>query len=363
MPAPHRNSPEPVAVDLFCGVGGLTHGLIGAGIRVVAGYDLDGSCRYAYEANNPGAVFHHRDILTVTAEEIAAHYPEGAVRVLVGCAPCQPYSSAAAKSKKGKSEKELSDEWAPLRKFLELVLEVRPEFVSMENVVRLATPGKFPVYAEFKRALEAAGYTLYENKVYSPDYGIPQARRRLILMASLGGGAPLPDKSHTPENYLTVQDVLRHLPPLPNGGADADDPLHRVIKLREINMRRVEASRPGGSWTDWPEELRLACHRKATGSSYGSVYGRMDPDKPGPTMTTQFHNIGTGRFIHPWEDRGLSLREGAILQTFPPEYRFVEKPEGVSMTKQARQIGNAVPPMLGRVVGQAILNSLERRTA
>ncbi|WP_161882808.1 DNA cytosine methyltransferase [Deinococcus alpinitundrae] len=356
----HETDRPVVAVDLFCGVGGLTHGLRQEGVKVVAGYDLERDCKYAYEANNPGATFFERDICDLGADELAAHYPPDAVRVLVGCAPCQPYSSAAAKTKQGMAAEALEAEWRPLRKFLELILELRPDVVSMENVVRLATPGKFPVYAEFKEALIAAGYGVDEYRVYGPDYAIPQARRRLVLFASLTGRVDLPPKTCAKDAYPTVGEALAGLRPLEAGGVDPEDPMHRAFKLGELNLERARTSKPGGTWSDWPEELRLACHRKSTGATYGSVYGRMDAGAPSPTMTTQYYNIGTGRFVHPTQDRGLSLREGAILQTFPPEYRFVAPGGEIGFKRQGRQIGNAVPPMLGRVIGRSILAHLGR---
>ena len=357
---PHNSEPPVVAVDMFCGVGGLTYGLRQAGLKVAAGYDLDDSCSFAYEANNDGAKFRHADITSVTATELAGHYPKDATRVLVGCAPCQPYSTAAAKSKIGKSKEELQKEWAPLQAFLDLILELKPEVVSMENVVRLAAKNKFPIYTEFKQALEGAGYKVVEYRVFGPDYGIPQARRRLVLFASVWGKVELPPATHGKDAWLSVGEALGNVPPLQVGGTDPHDPLHKTYKLTEVNVKRAQASKPGGTWADWPEDLRLACHRKPSGSTYGSVYGRMDPSQPAPTMTTQFYNIGTGRFVHPTEDRGLSLREGAILQTFPRSYRFVEPGEAASFVKHGRQIGNAVPPELGRVIGQAILNHLEK---
>jgi len=344
-----------VAVDLFCGVGGLTHGLLEEGVQVVAGYDLEGDCRYAYETNNPGAAFHERDICTLTAAELARHYPPGALRVLVGCAPCQPYSSAAAKTKRGMTAEALEAEWRPLRKFLDLILELRPDVVSMENVVRLATPGKFPVYEDFKAALSGAGYHVQEHRVFGPDYGIPQARRRLVLFAALDGAVTMPAKTHVKAEYPSVSDALSDLRPLTAGETDPDDPLHCTYNLGELNSARARSSLPGGTWADWPQELRLACHSKESGSTYGSVYGRMDPKSPAPTMTTQFFNIGTGRFVHPTQHRGLSLREGALLQTFPAGYQFVRPGEEISFRRQGRQIGNAVPPVLGQVIGRAIL--------
>lgn len=356
---PDENRARPVvAVDVFCGVGGLTHGLLAEGIQVVAGYDLEGNCRYAFEHNHPGATFHQRDVTTLTAEEILAHYPPGAVKVLVGCAPCQPYSSAAAATKVGKAQADLEREWEPLRAFLRLILEVEPDVVSMENVLRLATPGRFPVYADFKRQLRDAGYSVTEHKVFGPDYGIPQARRRLVLFASKAGDVPLPEKTFPKGTYPTTADALRGLPVLEHGQVDPHDPLHRTFRLGEKNRARAEASKTKGTWADWPDDLRLACHRKASGATYGSVYGRMDPDAPSPTMTTQFYNIGTGRFVHPTQHRGLSLREGAILQTFPRDYEFVAPGGEITFAQQGRQIGNAVPPVLGQVIGRAILAHL-----
>ncbi|GAA5513093.1 putative BsuMI modification methylase subunit YdiO [Deinococcus carri] len=357
----NENGDRPVvAVDLFCGVGGLTYGLRHEGVRVVAGYDLEGSCKYAFERNNRGATFHEKDVTELTAEEILSHYPPGAVKVLVGCAPCQPYSSAAAKTKIGKEQAELEKEWEPLRAFLRLILAVEPDVVSMENVVRLATKGKFPVYAEFKARLKDAGYDVREYKVFGPDYGIPQARRRLVLFASKGGKVVLPKKKFSKEKYPTAAEALEGLSTLENGHADPLDPLHKSYKLGEKNLARAKASRIKGTWATWPEDLKLACHKKETGASYGSVYGRIDPDAPSPTMTTQFYNIGTGRFVHPTQDRGLSLREGALLQTFPRGYEFVEPGDEVKFKRQGRQIGNAVPPVLGQVIGRSIMAHLAR---
>lgn len=359
--SPETNTrPKVVAVDLFCGVGGLTYGLREAGIEVRAGFDLEGTCRYAYEKNNPGATFHQKDVTEMKAADITGHYGDAAFRVLVGCAPCQPYSSAAAKTKIGKDKAEVEKEWEPLRAFLKLILEIRPDVVSMENVVRLATPGRFPVYAEFKQELENAGYTVTEHRVFGPDYGIPQARRRLVMFASKTGKIELPPAEYGRGTYPTAGAAISGLKPLGDGQTDPDDPLHKTYKLGETNRRRAAASKVKGTWADWPEGLRLACHKKESGATYGSVYGRMDPEAPSPTMTTQFYNIGTGRFVHPTQDRGLSLREGAILQTFPNDYEFVEPGSEITFTRQGRQIGNAVPPVLGVVIGRAILTHLRQ---
>lgn len=351
-------------MDLFCGIGGLTHGLLKAGVKVVAGYDLDASCRYAYEANNEGAVFHHADVTTLTAADLRKHYPEGAVRVLVGCAPCQPFSSLKRTSRaedvqSGASPRTDLDDpaWAPLRHFGQLIEDLSPDVVSMENVTRLANRKKYPVYDEFIGRLERAGYLVTEYRPYGPDFGIPQRRRRLVVFASKHGSVNLvrPGKKPAPED-VSVARSLSVLPKLEHGQSDPNDRVHVVRRLTETNLKRVEASRPGGTWEDWPEALRLECHKKATGTSFASVYGRMDPEAPAPTITTQFFNVGTGRFVHPEQNRGLSLREGAILQTFPREYAFVEDGKPLSIQGLGRHIGNAVPPVLGRVIGRSILN-------
>lgn len=358
-PSPQSKArPRVVAVDLFCGVGGLTYGLRQSGIEVVAGFDLESNCKYAYETNNEGSTFYEKDVTKMTPEDISEHYRGASVRVLVGCAPCQPYSSAAAKTKIGKDKAEVEKEWEPLRAFLNLILEIQPDVVSMENVVRLATPGKFPVYADFKKQLEKAGYVLKEHKVYGPDYGIPQARRRLVLFASKKGQIELPRAEYGRDDYPKAGEAIAGLKELEHGETDPDDPLHKTYRLGETNRLRAEKSQVKGTWADWPEELRLTCHKKESGATYGSVYGRMDPDAPSPTMTTQFYNIGTGRFVHPTQHRGLSLREGAILQTFPAHYEFVEPGKEITFTQQGRQIGNAVPPVLGEVIGRAILTHL-----
>lgn len=355
-----KSGPTPAisAVDLFCGIGGLTHGLVLAGVKVAAGYDIDETCRYPFEANNGGATFHREDVTELSASALEAHYPEGAWRVMVGCAPCQPYSSFTNKVRKGKERKALEENWEPLRSFLRLVKEVRPDVVSMENVTRLANRIKNPIYGEFMDGLEAAGYETTEAKVYCPIYGVPQTRRRLVVLASKRGPISLPPPTHEKEGFETVEKALAGLPPVGTGKEHSGDPLHVTRNLTELNLRRVRASKPGGTWEDWPAELRLACHDRATGSTFKSVYGRMLPSEPSPTITTEFYNLGTGRFVHPTEDRGLSLREGALLQTFPKDYRFVEDGKRVSMSMLGRHIGNAVPVNLGEAIGKAITEHL-----
>lgn len=341
-------------VDLFCGAGALTHGFVLEGFNVVAGFDVDDACRYAYEANNNGARFIHERVEDVTAEEIAALYPEGHVKILVGCAPCQPYSPYT-KKKEDKDEK-----WRLVPKFADLTCEVEPDVVSMENVPDLATFRDGEVYRGFVERLEGKGYHVTEYpQVYCPDYGIPQHRTRLVLFASKYGEIEIVEKTHYPDEYKTVRQTIGHLVPLKAGEADKQDPLHKASSLSELNLRRIRASLPGGTWRDWPEELVAKCHKEESGKGYASVYGRMKWSEPSPTLTAQCYGFGNGRFGHPEQDRAISLREAALLQTFPEDYEFVAPGDPVYIKVVGRLVGNAVPVELGRVIAKSIKRHLE----
>ncbi len=338
-------------VDLFCGVGGLTRGLLDAGLDVIAGFDIDPTCEYTYEHNND-VEYNIRNIREVTGEEIAALYEEGATRILVGCAPCQPFSQMRFKLKEANEQDE---KYNLLLEFGRLIEELHPAVISMENVPQIR---ETDVYERFLTTLNDNGYHIDSKVIYCPDYGIPQTRRRFVLVASLLGPIEILPPTHNPED-VHVRDFIGELPAIDAGGVDGQDPMHRSSGLSERNLERIRASVPGGTWRDWPEELRCACHRRESGSTYGSVYGRMTWDQIGPTITTQFYNYGTGRYGHPEQDRALSLREGALLQTFPRDYDFINPDTRVVISDIARHIGNAVPVRLGEVIGMSIRNHLE----
>lgn len=333
------------AVDLFCGIGGLTAGLIKSGVTVKAGYDIEPSCQYGYEYNNK-ASFILKDVADVTADEINNWYSEGAIRLLAGCAPCQPFSTY----NQGK-DTTLDKKWPLLYHFIRLIEEVRPELVTMENVPDVT---KHKVYHDFVSKLEELGYTVSANKVDCVQYGIPQTRKRHVLLASLiSEDIELIPPTH--DKPVTVRDVIQNLPILQSGQQNQRDALHICPKLNELNMKRIKASKPGGTWKDWPEELLAACHKKDSGKSYISVYGRMEWDKPAPTMTTQCYGFGNGRFGHPSQHRAISLREAAIFQTFPEDYQFCK--DDFYIKEVGKMIGNAVPVRLGEVVGISLLRS------
>lgn len=345
-PRPAGDHPGPIgAVDLFCGAGGLTHGLAAAGVHVVVGVDLDGACKHPYEANNPGARFEPRDVSSLKPDEVNGWYGNYQMRLLAGCAPCQPFSSYAQRY-----ETKGTERWGLLNHFARLVEGVRPDFVTMENV---STVTKHEVFHDFVSTLEKRGYHVWYDVVDCADYGLPQRRKRTVLLASLHGSIQL--ERPTGQASGTVRDAISNLPAISHGGCDDDDPLHTASRLSPLNLRRIKASLPGGSWRDWPQQLVAACHRRDTGLSYPGVYGRMTWDEPSPTLTTQFYGFGSGRFGHPEQDRALSLREGAILQGFPRSYSFIPHGAPVQIKLLGRLIGNAVPVDLGRAIGQSLL--------
>ncbi len=338
-------------VDLFCGVGGLTHGFELEGFNVIAGLDVDRSCRYSYEKNN-SSFFIHRDIRDVTGEEISKLYPACVVKILAGCAPCQQFSSYTNSKMKG-------DKWKLLYEFSRIVNEVQPEIVTMENVPRLKSYKKYPVFDEFVGNLDANGYRVTHYMVYCPDYGIPQTRRRLVLFASKFGSVEIIEKTHSPEKYVTVRDAIGSLAPIDGGEILPNDPLHRARKLSELNRKRIMYTPPGGGWEDWPKDLVLNCHKGIKGKSFRSVYARMSWDKPAPTITTQCVGFGNGRFGHPEQHRAISLREASLIQTFQRHYDFIDSDSNFSIMTIARHIGNAVPVVLGRVIAKSIRKHLK----
>lgn len=346
-----NNKLSVVAVDLFCGVGGLTYGLNKSGIKVVAGVDVDERCKFAFEKNN-GGLFINNSIKEISSKEILNLYPSKGLKVLVGCAPCQPFSKHTQKEK----NRETKDDWGLLYHFFKLIKKVEPIVISMENVPQIT---KHKVFSDFVGGLTSIKYSVNWQNVYCQDYGIPQNRRRLVLLASKLGEIKLIAPTHKPENYITVKMAIGNLEPIKAGTSSRKDRLHKSATLSKVNLKRIKKSVPGGSWREWDKNLRADCHRKETGNTYGSVYARMEWDKPAPTITTQFFSFGTGRFGHPEQDRAISIREGAILQTFPGKYKFIPSTSPVELKRLGRYIGNAVPVRLGEIIGESIIKHFE----
>ncbi len=339
--------PNITAVDLFCGVGGLSKGLSNAGINVKLGIDLDPSCQYPIESNNK-TKFILEDVSKLDACILNQEFSDSEITLIAGCAPCQPFSTySQPKSKSGRHK-----DWSLLNSFSSLVLQVQPTLVTMENVPPIAGQS---IFKNFVKKLKENGYYVAYRIVRGEEISLPQKRKRLVLVASKLGEIELP-KRDVPR--VTVRDAISNLKPIPAGGADPLDPLHASASLSPLNLDRIRHSKPGGTWRDWPEELIAECHRKESGSTFPSVYGRMEWDELAPTMTTQCFGFGNGRFGHPEQDRAISLREAAILQGFPQGYEFVEKGAPIRFGILGKLIGNAVPVNLGEYIGNVLVDHI-----
>nr|VFK42157.1 MAG: DNA (cytosine-5)-methyltransferase 1 [Candidatus Kentron sp. TC] len=337
-------------VDVFCGVGSLSHGFKTEGFPVACGIDVDESCRYPFEKNNDSS-FIREDVAAISSREVARKFHPNAARVLAGCAPCQPFSVY--------NQRNNDPKWQLVGAFSRLIREIQPNVVTMENVPRLVKFRDGNVFRRFVEELERTDYHVWWKVIFCPNYGVPQQRSRLVLLASRHGPIGLEPPTHFPDHYVTVRDAIGKLPPLEAGGVDNVDPMHRASGLSERNLRRIRESRPGGTWRDWSEELVTECHRRETGQGYGSVYGRMAWNRPSPTITTQFYGFGNGRFGHPQQDRAISLREGALLQSFPERYAFTRPRDEIHFKRIGRMIGNAVPFALARAIARSIRAHLE----
>jgi DNA (cytosine-5)-methyltransferase 1 len=346
-------------VDLFCGVGGLSYGFKREGFDVKAGIDTDGLCQYAYE-KNVGARFLAQDIRKLAVSDVSKFFTSGnsKYRILIGCAPCAPFSLYTGRYRKARRH-DKSRKWELLKEFLRIVLATNPDVVSMENVPRLR---RHPVFHHFVSGLRSNGYTVTYYEVRADHYGVPQQRARLVLFASKFGAVEMLPETHL-DNPITVRDAIGKLPRVNAGVACPSDRLHVSRSLSEKNLLRVMSTSEGGGWKDWPEDLVLACHKKKKGKSFRSVYGRMKWNSVAPVITTECLGIGNGRFGHPEQHRAISIREAALLQTFPKKFRFVPPREPVIGLHLARQIGNAVPVRLAQIIARSIKRHLKTSAA
>lgn len=349
---PARRAPVVRVVDLFCGAGGLAYGLKSAGFEIAVGVDLDPACRHPFETNC-GGVFIEKSVADLAKAELDGWFEGADIRVLAGCAPCQPFSTYS------QSRKTPDGRWELLRSFLRLADDLRPEIVTMENVHGLSAK---PIWWEFVEGLKDAGYYVTWEEVLCSDFGVPQSRKRLVLIASQIGPVEMPT-AQIGAPRRTVRDAIADLPALGAGEAYADDALHVACRLSPTNLKRIRASKPGGSWRDWPDDLRAACHKKGSGETYPSVYGRMSWDEFAPTMTTQCFGYGNGRFGHPEQDRAITLREAAMLQSFPVSYSFIPNDKRPTFAKVGMLIGNAVPPKMGEAIGLCVFAHLRAALA
>jgi len=334
------------AYDFFCGAGGLTRGLLDAGIEVVAGFDYDERCKTTYEHNNPGVKFVQADINTIRSKDLDLPSRPGQYDDLVfaGCAPCQPFSSQH-KGRRKEGDARL------LGMFGRLVEAVLPGHVLIENVPGIARVSGRSTYRRFLKMLEANEYGYDCRVLDAKHYGVPQNRRRLVLWARRRGNPSLPTGKYGTRRrpVRTVRLAIAHFPAIAAGESHRDVPNHVAARITEVNLERLRATpSDGGDWRAWPGHLRLECHRGDYGG-HTDVYGRMRWDCPAPALTGRCHSISNGRYGHPEQDRAISLREAAALQSFPDGYEFFGSNKHIAL-----QIGNAVPVRLAEQIGKHI---------
>ena len=348
---------KPVKVfDFFCGSGGTSSGLKKSGMEIAFGLDSDPDCASTFLANFPEARFALTDIQAYPTDllESLVHRWSDHPLLFSACAPCQLFSQ----QRRG----DFSDEDTRLDivlHVLRFVERYRPEFVFVENVPGLKKRSvSRNVFELLRSVLNQLGYSIDCEIVSSQDYGIPQRRTRFVLLASRIFLSSIPHKTHGPGTrhpaFATVKDWIWAFPPIAAGESHPSVKNHRAARLSALNLKRIRATPAGGSWQDWPMELVPDCH-KTDFTGYTDVYGRLRWDAPAPAMTTRCISYSNGRFGHPEQDRAISVREAASLQTFPLDFVFAG-----NLNSQARQVGNAVPTMLAQTFGADVLRRLRQ---
>lgn len=331
--------------DFFSGCGGTSAGFDQAGFTIRMGLDIDKDAAATFASNFTGAEFINSDIRNLHTDDIAQYIGPRLNPILFsGCAPCQPFSKQNRHSNAKDSRINL------LMEFGRFVRAWSPDYVFIENVPGMQkNAAKSETFRAFLSLLDEMDYFYDVQLVEAQWFGVPQKRTRLVLIAALKGPIFIPPRTHGVNGirFATVQDWIQGLPPLKSGETHPEDDDHFSMKLSELNLMRIRATPEGRGRESWPEHLILDCHRGYSGHT--DVYGRLSWDKPAVGLTTKCISYSNGRFGHPSEDRALSLREAACLQTFPRNFRF-----SGSKQSKARQVGNAVPPLMARSVGQQI---------
>ena len=335
-------------VDFFCGCGGTSAGLRASGMTILAGIDCDSEAGKTFRMNFPRATYIDADIakLRASALDDVVPYRRDFPILFSACAPCQPFSKHLSRNPNSDERKEILDH---LHRFLR---RYKPDYFFLENVPGLQNIGEHQgPFIPLILLLHKLGYHHEHRVVRSQDYGVPQYRQRLLLVAARASPIDFPNATHGPgadvKRYRTVWDSIADLPEIAAGETDGSIANHDAAGLSLTNLERIRATPPGGGRNDWPKRLVLNCHENHHGHS--DVYGRMHKNKPASALTTRCNSLSNGRYGHPEQDRAISIREAARLQTFPDEFEFVG-----SMKSMARQIGNAVPPQLVRTIGKHV---------
>ena len=389
----HADKPKFLAVDFYCGAGGTTRGLLDAGGYVIAGIDKDEDCRTTYRSNNRNTTLDcaEPDFLALDMLPATADYPQGQcheVRDLLNelipryrqmaqgapllfaiCAPCQSFTKFVQRNMTDERAEDRRRSQNLLAQTVGFIDAFKPEMIISENVAAIVSGQYKHIWDDFQEALRNLGYDVGSRIVCASQFGVPQRRRRSVIIAIKNGSnsaLDLPIPHNAPgAAEVSAYDAIKHLPPLKAGETHAVIPNHVCRNLSETNRHRLMSVEPGESNFGFAEtdfgDLSLACHRRLESKGprgFGDVYTRIHPDRPSPTITTGFLSVSKGRFGHCDTDqvRGLSLREGAALQSFPDHYKF----HGKGMDANARMIGNAVPPKLSEHLTEWLLGKWGR---
>lgn len=353
------------AIDLFAGCGGATLGFKNEGFRVVAAVEVDPIAAKTYRQNHPEVLLFEKDIRKISPRTLLrkAKLKQGEVAVVLGCPPCQGFSRV----RRGGPDKHN----ALVRVFAEFVAAIKPRFFLLENVPGLVEGKGKRVFKEALNLLSSSGYSMVCRVLNAADYGVPQRRKRVVVIGGLGVPPVLPVPTHrSPRRsasatngrlplkpWVTVRRAIGRLKRLSAGKSDPTDPLHAAPRHGRLALRRIRCvPKDGGSRSSLPKTLVLDCHRGHDG--HRDVYGRMKWGDVAPTITGGCDRVSKGRFIHPGQDRGITMREAALLQTFPKSYRFAGARPAI-----AQQLGNAVPAQLARAIARSIKQESWRGTS
>lgn len=385
------NNPKFLAVDFYCGAGGTTRGLLDAGGYVIAGIDKDEACRNTYVMNNPNTTLDGDEPAFLALDMFPADpdYPQGQqdeikdrLRELIPmyrqdapgipllfaiCAPCQSFTKFVQQRMTPERVQGRERDQNLLAQTIGFIDEFKPELIISENVASIKSGQYRHIWDGFQAQLRDFGYAVGAGNVCASRFGVPQYRRRSVIIAmrtenAAGSALDLPVPSDNASSVMSAADALRHLPALSAGEVDDGVPNHLCRNLTELNRQRLLSVNPGEpnfGFADGPfGDVSLPCHRRLAAKGkrgFGDVYTRMHPGRPSPTITTRFHSVSNGRFGHYEQIRGLSLREGAALQSFEDDYEFY----GDGMEAIARMIGNAVPPKLSAAMADWLLGLWE----